>query len=480
MRFLTVLILICAARAYTQGPVAHLSAARFWQRADTPYLDVFIAVHDSSLSHRPVPGSEGFYSMVDLQLELLRQADSSVAGTLRRRVQGPELRDTSKRALNSFLTDQFPIALQPGAYILKVAVSDAHQETPSTTLYSMFEVPDSAMPFSDIVFVNEVKGATEATLESRRKHGLELHLRPTDDAFWAAESLQFYFELYNLPKLTGGKPYYIQTQLVNAETGQVQPKYTKKFKPQKPEVLDVFADYFLINELGTGTYRLVVGLHANNGDIFAQTHRTVYIANPNVPTAFTAEERARYDRLYGYSGEQLDTFLAAMRYITSGKQADFMRSIKAEERKQAYFLRFWDAQHNPKNPEGQEWRGYYAGIQYAEQHFTSTLRPGWASDRGRILLTYGPPDDRQTLDDPLLYEVWVYDELRNQGNVYFVFTAIDRASNELTLVHSTLNGEPYSQEVENTLRNMQSGNSGSFGFTPLNLPTTTGGTMLNR
>ena len=74
------------------------------------------------------------------------------------------------------------------------------------------------------------------------------------------------------------------------------------------------------------------------------------------------------------------------------------------------------------------------------------MRPGWQTDRGRVLLKYGPPDDEQvflTETDKYPYIIWTYNRLGNQSNVYFVFYDPDLGTNEFPLLHSTLKGEPY-------------------------------------
>ncbi len=62
---------------------------------------------------------------------------------------------------------------------------------------------------------------------------------------------------------------------------------------------------------------------------------------------------------------------------------------------------------------------------YSLQHFSSWNFPGWTSDRGRILILYGIPLNRQRdYNSPGRppYEIWIYDNLDRQ----FVFVDTDR------------------------------------------------------
>jgi len=49
-------------------------------------------------------------------------------------------------------------------------------------------------------------------------------------------------------------------------------------------------------------------------------------------------------------------------------------------------------------------------VRHANEHF-SVLGPGWRSDRGRIYIQHGPPDQIEShpfnLDTPA-YEIWIY------------------------------------------------------------------------
>ena len=49
-------------------------------------------------------------------------------------------------------------------------------------------------------------------------------------------------------------------------------------------------------------------------------------------------------------------------------------------------------------------------LAYADDHF-SVLGPGWRSDRGRIYIQYGPPDQVESRPmnlDSAAYEIWTY------------------------------------------------------------------------
>ena len=75
--------------------------------------------------------------------------------------------------------------------------------------------------------------------------------------------------------------------------------------------------------------------------------------------------------------------------------------------------------------------------------YKGRFREGWETDRGRVLLIYGHPDeiDRNAFGiNKRTHEVWHYWDLEDQGAVEFIFVD-KRYLGDLQLVHSTARGE---------------------------------------
>ncbi len=78
--------------------------------------------------------------------------------------------------------------------------------------------------------------------------------------------------------------------------------------------------------------------------------------------------------------------------ITPQERAAFKKLTTDEEREQ-FIEAFWERRNpNPGSPENEFKEEYYRRIAYANEHFTSGI-PGWKTDRGRIYIMYGPPDE---------------------------------------------------------------------------------------
>jgi len=79
--------------------------------------------------------------------------------------------------------------------------------------------------------------------------------------------------------------------------------------------------------------------------------------------------------------------------ITDEERAAFKRLQNDEEREQ-FIENFWLRRDpTPDTVENEFKEEHYRRIQYANDHFASGI-PGWKTDRGRIYIVYGPPDER--------------------------------------------------------------------------------------
>src|SRR5690606_20452306 len=72
---------------------------------------------------------------------------------------------------------------------------------------------------------------------------------------------------------------------------------------------------------------------------------------------------------------------------------------------------FWEKKDPTPGTEQNEFRDvFFERVRYANERF-GVLEPGWKSDRGRVYIRYGPPDEiqsRPSTIDGLAFEVWNY------------------------------------------------------------------------
>jgi GWxTD domain-containing protein len=80
-------------------------------------------------------------------------------------------------------------------------------------------------------------------------------------------------------------------------------------------------------------------------------------------------------------------------YIISDEERAAFRKLSTDEERQQFIEQFWLRRDPTPDTEENEYREeHYRRIAYANERFASGI-PGWKTDRGRMYIAYGPPDE---------------------------------------------------------------------------------------
>ncbi|MGH9447081.1 MAG: GWxTD domain-containing protein, partial [Terriglobia bacterium] len=83
--------------------------------------------------------------------------------------------------------------------------------------------------------------------------------------------------------------------------------------------------------------------------------------------------------------------------ITPQERAAFKKLTTDDEREQ-FIQAFWERRNpNPGDPENEAEEEFYRRVAYANEHYASGI-PGWRTDRGRIYIMWGPPNEIENHD----------------------------------------------------------------------------------
>lgn len=82
-------------------------------------------------------------------------------------------------------------------------------------------------------------------------------------------------------------------------------------------------------------------------------------------------------------------------YIITDEERQAFKRFQTDEERDQFIEQFWLRRDpTPDTVENEFKEEHYRRIAYANERFASGI-PGWKSDRGRIYITYGPPDERE-------------------------------------------------------------------------------------
>ncbi len=102
-------------------------------------------------------------------------------------------------------------------------------------------------------------------------------------------------------------------------------------------------------------------------------------------------------------------------YIITDAERTAFKGLTTDEERRHFIEQFWERRDpTPNTPENEFKEEHYRRIGYANARFQATTR-GCKSDRGRIYISFGPPDeiDAHPAD---YWEVWTYRYIEGIGN----------------------------------------------------------------
>jgi len=147
-----------------------------------------------------------------------------------------------------------------------------------------------------------------------------------------------------------------------------------------------------------------------------------------------------YDEM---SKEQLEESFKMLSPIVTDKDRKTFENASLEG-KRNFMREFWKAHDpDPSTPVNEFEQSYMQRLAYVKENFGSSQVPGYRSDRGRVYLLYGAPDEIER--NPVNLggkpnQTWYYHSI--QGGVKFVF--VDKTGfGSYELVHSTARNEIY-------------------------------------
>ena len=80
-------------------------------------------------------------------------------------------------------------------------------------------------------------------------------------------------------------------------------------------------------------------------------------------------------------------------YIITDEERQAFKRLNTDEEREQFIEQFWLRRDPTPDTEENEFKEeHYRRIAYTNEHYASGI-PGWKTDRGRIYITYGPPDE---------------------------------------------------------------------------------------
>jgi len=427
---------------------------RYNTPSETPYVEVLISTDVSSLTFK----EQGGMKSAGIEFTILFLQNDKVVTYDKVDLTSPRLFPDNPE--NFHLIGLRRIVLPNGRYDVEIKLKDLHNPDrftlyPSDSLRMNFE--PGAVGISDFRLLDSVVSSPKEHIF--KKNGLILYPHFVNYYPASAKNLRFYTEIYNLDE-----EYLNEDILVSYgiyPMGDDKPvSGLFSFTKIKGAAVNPILGNLPIEALPRGSYRLLLEVR-NRENHLITGNEMVFYRNSEIK-AETRNEMANLNIDSTFAGllpsDELDWYLNSLKPVASNLEAQAINSILAKGDTQLmrqFFYHFW-SNRNLEAPE-KAWQQYKKRLAFVKNEFAIMNRRSYETDRGRVYLEYGEPDERfeskyETDADP--YEIWRYNRTPfGETNVIFVFKATDLVSNNFELIHSNATGELKNQNWELIVRN---------------------------
>ncbi len=441
-------LLLCAPFLQAVELRKSIDYAVFYGGAE-PIVELYYSIYSSDLTFELEGGDYKAYYLGQLTVQ---QNDSIIKSFAWKNVQSIakpiDLQETD------LLVDQITLSLPAGNYVGMFTLQDLNSgASPDTTLFDVkVPAPQEDAYFSDIEFASSIRRAQENEKDSRFYKNT-LIVEPNPSLLYSSEmpALFFYVELYNVDRLAGQKSYTFTYSVVDKNGKQVPKVEPKNITRQNATSAMVEFGYLNVGELQAGGYQLKLELHVDE-QIVAEKMRDFYVyqTSPRVavaPNDYGSSIFAAMDSI------QINNEFAYVFYIVPKEEKDVFKEISGLEERRHYLFDFWNKTRPDVDATQNEMRlEYLRRVKYANQNYRAFKREGWRTDRGRVYILYGEPNeiDRYPNEPNMVpYIIWNYHNMQN--GVRFIFAEVE-GYNDFQLIHSDLYGEIQNPDYKQILR----------------------------
>ena len=302
---------------------------------------------------------------------------------------------------------------------------------------------------SDIELASAINTQSQNTESIFYKNSIEVIPNPSLIYGDQNPVIFFYSEIYGLNEENSNK-YRVEQRLFNAQNEVVHRK-SKIVTGNNSSIVELGA--VRANNLVSGIYTLIVSVKDSLNNLTSSSAKRVYVYNKELIDETTTFSEANVKPLDSefmiMSEEEINYMWETAEYIATTLEKNNWKELKDLDAKRSFMYTFWNNRDNDRADNINKAKNdYYERVKYANQHFGNVSRKdGWKSDRGRVILQYGVPDEIERNINPqsaYSHEIWNYYGL--EGGVLFLFVDEERL-NIYRLVHSTKRGEIYNQNA---------------------------------
>jgi GWxTD domain-containing protein len=459
--------------------------ASFYIPKQDPFVETYMTIAGQSVKRMAVQG--GYQSAVNINF-LIVDANGKIVKGNKYNLKGPVYSDTTN--VPAFIDNQ-RYSLPSGSYTIELTVNDVNSNQPPFKLIQTIKLNYNAYPIqaSSIQILESFKKTTAPNPLS--KSGFDLIPYNIDYYPETVNKIQFYFESYNTDTFLGKSNPFIYKYFIE-NTDDLKPVGDfSAFKKAVTAPVNPLIGQFDISKLQSGNYNLVIEVRDEKNIIQLQEKYFFQRRNKSVdPVYATAFDVPNALEKYFRNVKSVDTlkiFVECLWPISDMKERE--RQINQTIKKDTalmrnYLIDYWTKRAADSVSPMKIWMEYLKSVNEVEVLFKCGKQKGYFTDRGRVYLQYGKPNQRAVQpNEPSTfpYEIWQYYRLNDKSNGQFfsnrkfVFVNKSVADDCFKLEHSDMRGEIFNERWRYEVMKRQTDGI----HDPDNTSPNTGNTQLN-
>jgi GWxTD domain-containing protein len=401
--------------------------ARFRGDEQNQYVEIYYALPQWQLTYAQRANA----TKASIELTTLVLKKDSIVQADKMRVEH-SLVDSVGRA---HLVHISKMMIPEGQFTLKVIAKDANDTSRTDTVVRNLPIvlcPTMKLALSDIELASSVRKGVQGGLFYKNTFDVV----PTPDGMYGETQKCFlYAEVYNLLATEDRSDYTTRTSVLNAVGNEVIGRDKIRKRVGESAVL---IDQIDVANLRGGVYTAVLSLLDSTKKVVAATGKKFFVYNSTlgVDSSLMRLDPALSLSIYSTMEEaELDRDFRWSRWEANETEKGQYEKLNGVAAKRKFLTELWS-----RRPAGLR-DMYMKRVAEANSRYQVLGMEGYKTDRGRIHIVYGAPDDidrhpNESGTKP--YEIWSHQQI--QGGVIFVFVQRQQGG-DYELVHSTHRNE---------------------------------------
>jgi GWxTD domain-containing protein len=226
---------------------------------------------------------------------------------------------------------------------------------------------------SDLALVRSSRPTAEGSFG---RHGVDFDPNPSRLYGLALPVARCYVEVYGEEPFEPGTSFLVRTRMLDRSGDLVQEKRTRA----TPNA----SSFIVTDELPLPPRQVVAGRYSLEVEVFREGGRQ------------SASARRDFDVIWSVAswGQDPEALFQEMVFLMKDSEYKKLEELSPGAR-EIYLAEFWRSMDpDPETPVNEALVTFRQRVSFADREFESTLQRGLLTDRGRVYVRYGPPDER--------------------------------------------------------------------------------------